>query len=550
MQERDDARCDHLLTACILHHFGTLDPDGLYMNSSGRFSLHRRAFAVLAGLGLIAIGLPASADPDTTFQGSPIHNITKSVVTKSGSSLGQFAFHVLVRDIDDLAWADATNISLPAGHYQVSECVVAIPSTTTSAPPCTTVNFNQTTAGTVHLNMLALSAIRPLSGGIGFSGYINVRSYTGAVLNPGTYGSSWSAASPTTIAVDPIGPALPQDRGSMVHLFKPGTTLQQMATDLDALKAVGATIVRTSFPWPIVQPQHTTSFDPGAVATIDAFLQLAQDRGLKVLAIFGSTPCWASSAPLNVLAGCLLDTGQWGAYPPTKQSDLAAAVTEFATRWGTKLAGVELENEPNNTNFFVGTPAQYVQDVKTEYAAIKIVAPQLTVVAGVLALSDTTWLNQAYAAGLAGNYDALSVHAYNVVLDGIVQKTGDPLAVFTNEPSEYSTVLGLAAVRQAMIKAGDGAKPIWVTEFGFSDCTPVSALCVSDADQAKFLDESLRLLARASYVPVVMTYNTRDVVDAVAIWNYNFGFIHTDGTPKSLMTTVQTTLACLAATTC
>ena len=85
---------------------------------------------------------------------------------------------------------------------------------------------------------------------------------------------------------------------------------------------------------------------------------------------------------------------------------------------------------------------------------------------------------------------------------------------------------------------------------GFSNCTAISALCVSESDQAKFIDESLRLLARASYVPVVMTYNTRDVVDEAATWNYNFGFVRPDGTPKSLMTSLQDTLACLAATTC
>jgi hypothetical protein len=179
---------------------------------------------------------------------------------------------------------------------------------------------------------------------------------------------------------------------------------------------------------------------------------------------------------------------------------------------------------------------------------MKAVIPGLPIVAGVLAENDTSWLGQAYAAGLKGYYDAISVHPYNVRFD--TPATGDPTVPWPTQLSVDSFASGLPWVHNLMQQQGDGNKPIWVTEFGFSDCTAASALCVSDASQATYMAGSYRLLSHLPYVAVALGYNVRDTQNAPSDWNYNFGFVHADWSTKPVFTTLQQTFSCLAAATC
>jgi len=111
-----------------------------------------------------------------------------------------------------------------------------------------------------------------------------------------------------------------------------------------------------------------------------------------VLAIFGSTPCWASSASSTVKAGCTASMGDWAKYPTSSGPALRAAAQELGRRWGGRLAGVEYWNEPNNSSFFAAGVNAYVGLLKVFYPAIKTVAPTLTVIGGDLSMADTTFL--------------------------------------------------------------------------------------------------------------------------------------------------------------
>src|SRR5205823_2006009 len=134
----------------------------------------------------------------------------------------------------------------------------------------------------------------------------------------------------------------------------------------------------------------------------------------------------------------------------------------------------------------------YVRDLRSSYSAMKSAAPTLAVIAGALGFSDTTWLEQAYTAGLKGNFDAISVHPYNVRFDSSIA-TASPIVGWPASSTMYSFGQGLPWIHWVMENHGEGDKPVWLTEFGFSNCVASSTLCVSDAQQGEWLAESFEL---------------------------------------------------------
>src|SRR3954453_13832518 len=442
------------------------------------------------------------------------------------------------------------SLSLPAGTYDLNTCLGSVPASASVARPCVTRTVTLEQPGTVMSQPSTLTVYRPLSGAssVAVVGTVNVRLRTAA--GSSLFATSLQSLGSASIGVAPLTAtaATPQLRGSNVHLFKPGVTLDEIAGDLDVLKAQGATIVRTSMPWSMLQPQKTKTFDPDAAAKVDGFLALARDRGLRVLAVFGSTPCWASSAPATVKGDCTDPNSGWGRYSTSSAAALTAAAREFGTRWGSQLAGVEYWNEPNNSGFFAAGAKAYAGLLKIFYPAVKAAAPQLTVVGGDLSLADTTFLQAMYAAGARGYYDALSVHPYQVML-GSAASTSDPSLAWPAAPAVDTFATGVQAVHAVMVANGDSAVPLWITEFGFSTCTAASKLCVSQDAQAQYLAASFRMAARWTYVPVVLSYLTRDPMTDGS-WNGSFGMLDNAYGAKTASDRVTATWNCLEAATC
>ena len=105
------------------------------------------------------------------------------------------------------------------------------------------------------------------------------------------------------------------------------------------------------------------------------------------------------------------------AWPPTNPSTYAAFVAYLAQRYGTRLAAIEIWNEPDQTNedYFAG-PEQ------GRNAMPRCCAPPIPrssrrtrtcpVLAGSLVGYNGVFLRALYAAGIKGYYDGLAVHFY------------------------------------------------------------------------------------------------------------------------------------------
>ena len=259
--------------------------------------------------------------------------------------------------------------------------------------------------------------------------------------------------------------------------------------------ALHARVVRTEVPWSALEPEGPGQIDPPALAFADRLVSDSCADGIKVIMTVEGTPCWASSAPASLLRACKSrGSSKANAWPPRDPTDYAIFVAYLAKRYGTRLAAIEIWNEPDQANqlYFAGPekPQRYAAILRVAYPAIKQANPNVPVLAGSLVGSNGVFLRDLYAAGIKGYYDGLSVHFYNLTLGA------------------------LRSIHEVQLANGD-TKPIWLNEFGWSSCYPQhrtqqEQACVTAQAQAGNLTSTFRSLARTPYVAAAIVYKLQD----------------------------------------
>ena len=254
---------------------------------------------------------------------------------------------------------------------------------------------------------------------------------------------------------------------------------------LDKMSAAGAGWIRMDFRWAEIEQPAKGTTNAQYLARVDAGLQDAHARGLKVLAILVCTPQWATAGAVCVdkptAPQDYQDFAQWAAQrysSPTTSANL-------------RIDAWELWNEPDLPAFWEpgGTEAQrpvdYVNSILTPgYAGLKAGsgATNVPVLVGAPSSNDARmvtdpstqqrvpstdpryWLNAVYANGGHGHFDTMATHAYVQVNDAAnlePEYSGDP------GWTELS-IVNAADVRELMAYYGDAAVRLWFTEFGWS----------------------------------------------------------------------------------
>jgi hypothetical protein len=290
-----------------------------------------------------------------------------------------------------------------------------------------------------------------------------------------------------------------------------GTRLSAADRQIATAKALRARVVRVDVPWSLLEPHGPGQIEAGALAFLDRLVSDAAGSGIRVITTVESTPCWASSAPAALLRKCSPE--RWtraNAWPPREPSAYAAFVAYLAARYGTRLAAIEIWNEPDQANeaYFAGPekPQHYAAVLRAAYPAIKQANPNVKVLAGSLVGSNGVFLHALYAAGIKGYYDGLAVHFYNLTLGS------------------------LRAIHETQLANGDNT-PLWLDEFGWSSCWPKQKIqqeqgCVSPRMQATNITNLYRSLGRAPYVAAAVLYKLQDST------RENFGVLNTKGARK------------------
>jgi hypothetical protein len=295
------------------------------------------------------------------------------------------------------------------------------------------------------------------------------------------------------------------------HAATPGINLAGLptSTDLDQAQATGAKYVR-------VFALGSQLHDYG---TFRGIVTGARARGMGVV---------------FVITGAAD-----GSNTPPDPATFANAVGDFASHIAQAggAAAYEVWNEEDETDFWGAAvdAGRYAAILKAAYPAIKAADPNAKVLLGPLTGNNYGFLQQVYAAGAGGSFDAAAVHTDTACLV-------DPPSSYYRENGQVArfTFLGFRTVHDVMAANGQGDKPIWMTELGWTTATSTCGrgmwagqkpAGVSEAQQAANLREAYHCLAGYPYVQAGLWFTLKDTNGHGDELDH-YGLQRLDGSPK------------------
>jgi hypothetical protein len=302
-------------------------------------------------------------------------------------------------------------------------------------------------------------------------------------------------------------------RGVVVHSLWAAYSDRSMVRDLDAARRAGSNTVRTDVAWASLEVRGKGQISQWYLRRMDRLVARSSARRMKVIMTLWASPCWASSAPPSVKRGCNSEWNQESViYPPANPADYGDIARFITARYGTKLAALEIWNEPNLgiDMFFraANKPAAYASIVRAAYGPAKQGNPGVPVLAGALVRPDVDFLRALYANGIKGFYDGFSIHPYGIELS---------TAKLTNFHN----------VQQAN---GDPTW-MWVTEFG-APTSLGAGWHVTEKGQARAIRRDFSTLDRLSYVEGATLYALRDSGRNRFDFIQNFGVLRANFSAK------------------
>lgn len=262
--------------------------------------------------------------------------------------------------------------------------------------------------------------------------------------------------------------------------------------------------VREGFDWNQLEPR------PGWFewAKFDQAVEVARAHNVEVLGTLEYSARWASSAPDGASSPTL--------YPPKDPADFANYARAVVRRYKDRVHVWEVWNEQNSSIFWrpSPSPAAYAELLKQTYAAIKAEDPTATVLLGGTVGFDRPFLDALRAAGAWSSFDVLAIHTY---------VKGRP----------ESSIMGTWIDNAKAYVGRHGAKPIWITEFGWSTYTGSGTgyIGVSEANQAAFTARAFLMAAQAG-VEGMFSYSLMEAGNSSTSKLDNYGMVQLDGRKK------------------
>jgi aryl-phospho-beta-D-glucosidase BglC (GH1 family) len=334
---------------------------------------------------------------------------------------------------------------------------------------------------------------------------------------------AFAAVQPSTVPSNGAAPREDETGGRSVPLTL-GVTVFSMWRDWDQhdqwfqeVADSGSKWLRVDVGWCSLEESGPGLISQWYQGRLDVTADAAEKLGMRLVIQLGCAPKWAGGTGFNDY--------------PTDPGQFQRVAHYLADRYKGKVAAWEIWNEPNCIGGCGnGSPDQYVAVLKAGYRGIKTGDPDVTVVSAGTSGNDVNWLRRMYAAGAAGFFDALAVHPYQ-----------DPATAAPDAPSQGNTyrLSTLPMVHRLMVANGDGAKPIWLTEFGWTTAKTGPRPGVDDDTQARYLAQAVRQIrSQYPYVTHAFWFCLRDRDDSTPYEN-NFGLLHVRGSPKPAFAAMQ-----------
>jgi hypothetical protein len=316
---------------------------------------------------------------------------------------------------------------------------------------------------------------------------------------------------------------------------------EQRDPELAAIAATGFGLVRAPLYWAEVE-RSPGQYD---FTRTDAAMAALARHGLDWLPVLVSTP------PFRATSRDVDPDGR-SYYPPREAADLGAFAAVLVHRYGPEggfwaarpelprhpIRSWQVWNEPNIPFFWRSgiDPAAYAAMLKAAGKAIHAADPKAEVVAA--GIPDTSvgmslerFLDGLYAAGAAGAYDTLALHAYAPTPEAVVELA--------------------RSTRDQMTRSGDRAR-LWVTEMGWSSAGLSSPITVDEARQSAFLAGAMIGLAAMREeldlrgLVLFKWRDTRPLAGDRDIWPHHTGLLRADFSLKPAHASVVTLIGGLA----
>lgn len=262
----------------------------------------------------------------------------------------------------------------------------------------------------------------------------------------------------------------------------------KVARSLDLIRDAGFRTIRQEFPWEDIEISAKGDYwdhkwNHSAWDKYDRIVDLANERGLQIIARLDNPPDWARSG----------DRGESIQGPPDRVEDFGDFVEAVVQRYRGRVRYYQIWNEPNLYHEWGDQPvdaAAYTRLLQEAYRRAKAADPDCVIVSAGLAptleegpknVSDLTYLQRMYDAGAGGYFDILGVMAYGL-WTGPTDQRVDPRRTNFARPQ---------LIRATMVRNGDADKPIWASEIGWNampadlGATPMFGF-VSREQQAQF----------------------------------------------------------------
>ncbi len=275
-----------------------------------------------------------------------------------------------------------------------------------------------------------------------------------------------------------------------VHTLRPDDRILALvrAAEFDTLVQL--------FAWREIEPTR----DQFHWQAADRIIAGAEYYGLDLVVRLDQHPAWASEVDLSLNA------------PPENLDDYRNYVRRVAERYRGRVRAYIIWNEPNLALEWGGQqpdPEAFTELLRVGYQAVKAGDPQALVVAPGLAptnsdneqgMDERLFLERMYQAGAAAYFDVLAAHPYSFGL------APDAPARDLQHPHFRR----LADQRQIMLQYGDGRKPVWITEMGWTVDPPREQpdIGVSPEQQARYLAEAYEIIRQEwPWVNLVTVWN-------------------------------------------
>jgi polysaccharide biosynthesis protein PslG len=305
-----------------------------------------------------------------------------------------------------------------------------------------------------------------------------------------------------------------------------GERASQQAAALANMKSIGLQWVRVDADWSLLQPNGPRTFD---WAPMDQEVRAIEAAGMHADLIIDNTPPWARTSAANVA---------WG--EPATASAYGTFAGQVAAHYGPMGVNTyEIWNEENVRIFWAPAPnpSLYTSMLKDAYAAIKAARPNATVISGGLApaaddsagdIAPIKFLQDMYADGAKGSFDALGDHAYsNPALPDTFETWSGFSQMDQTSPS----------LRSVMAANGDSAKQIWITEIGAPSAGPNG---VGTTAQAEEVNQAVAAAKSSSWIGAMFFYTYEDSPNADPDY---YGLLNADGSAKPAWTALAAALA-------